>query len=840
METMADSQKFVEELFEAALAQPPEQRSAYLDVACPDSPEVRHLVKMLLQADEQAGSFLQTPLLSPSDGPSQQAAPTLELGSTVAGRFHIHRFIARGGMGEVYEAWDAQLRERVAIKTIRPDLAQSPEAIDRFRREVKQSRAISHPNICRIHELYSDTTSSGARVWFLSMEFLDGCTLSEHIRHNGPIKPAVAFNLLEQIVSGLNAAHASGVIHRDLKTGNIMLVSGTLGHLRAVITDFGLATNVLRREGGLLEYAGQGTPEFMAPEQMKTAEVTALADQYALGIILCDMLTGSHPTRQEVVSQRALLQARLAKAAGLRWSRVILRCLEENPADRFEKLDEIILLLKPPQPRRWLWPAVAAALTLLIAVGLWYRFRPAPPPPTSLAVLPLVNHTGDHSLDYLGAGITEALTDDLSSMPGLQIAAASVARRYQGAEVDPRSAGQRMRVGSLVTGSFQSSNGKLQIPIELLDVRSGKQIWGQTYQGSTSNLADIQHEIATDVAYHLKIDLGAEATARLNRRYSTNPVAYNAYLKGRAQLAHRTPDSLRDAVNNFQQALASDPHYAPALAGLADCYSLLAFYGLEPSTPLLKKALETSYEALQIDSTSAEAYTSRAFARTLLNFDWDGAEADYKRAIQLNPTYIQAHAWYALELLMPEGREAEARAQMKFVQSADPDSLVAIVGLGVIDQITGHPQQSIRLLEPRLDPSQPFESIVEIMAKNYLQERKGKRAIELLRSLPVAPEDVDSRDAHLAIAYAQTGEPAKATQILQRLLEKVRGGEPSADQAAEIYSALGDHQKAIEMLQVAFNKRESGVLFLNVDPLLAPLRSEQQFQTLLQQMHLQS
>jgi serine/threonine-protein kinase len=222
-----------------------------------------------------------------------------------------------------------------------------------------------------------------------------------------------------------------------------------------------------------------------------------------------------------------------------------------------------------------------------------------------------------------------------------------------------------------------------------------------------------------------------------------------------------------------------------------------------------------------------------------LNFDWDGAEADYKRAIELNPNYLQAHAWYALELLTPEGREAEARAQMKFVQAADPESLVATVGLALIEQISGHPQQSIRLLEPRLNPSHPFESIVEILSKSYSQAHKDKRAIELLRSLPVAPEDVDSRAAHLAIAYAQAGEPAKVAPILQRLLENVRAGKPSLDQTAEIYSALGNHRKAIEMLQTAFNKRESGVLFLNVDPLLAPLRGEQRFQTLLQQMHLQ-
>lgn len=838
METMADSQRFVEELFDAALALPPEKRIAWLDSACPHSPEVRHLVERLLLAEEQAGSFLETPLLSPSDTSPEEPPPTFEPGTTVAGRFQIHRFIARGGMGEVYEAWDSELRERVAIKTIRPDLAQSVAVIDRFRREVKQARAISHPNVCRIHELFCDVSASEAKVWFLSMEFLDGCTLSEHIRHEGPVKPALALDLLQQIVSGLNAAHAIGVIHRDLKTGNIMLVSGTMGHLRAVITDFGLATNVLRREGGLLESGGQGTPEFMAPEQMKTAEVTTLADEYALGVILCDMLTGSRPTREEVVSRRTDLQARLAKVADPRWSRVILRCLEQNPAERFDKLDDVVVTLTPHRPRIWRWPAIAALFALLIAASFWYRWRPLPPS-TSLAVLPLVNRTGNPNLDYVGAGVTEELTDDLSRMPGLQVTAGSVARRYQGSNLDPSSIGAQMHVGSIVSGSFDSSNGELQIPIELMNARSGKQIWGQTYQGKMSDLADIQHEIATDVAYHLKIQLGAETTARLNRQYSTNPAAYDAYLKGRFQLASRTPEGLRGAVAEFQRALTFDPQYAPALAGLADCYSLLALFGLEPSIPQLRNAFKSSQEALEIDSTSAEAYTSRAFARTLLNFDWDGAEADYQRAIELNPNYALAHAWYAIDLLTPQGREAEARAQMKYVETSDPESPLGIVGLAMIDDFTGHPQEAIHILEPWVNASHALEPVLERLSESYLNAHKGKRAIELLRSMPVAAQDADSRAAYLGVAYAQTGDTVRAAETARELEAKVYAGEPIAYPTAELYTVLGNHQKAIEMLRIALNKREPDLVFVKVDPPFAPLRAEQQFQTLLQQINLQ-
>jgi TolB-like protein/tRNA A-37 threonylcarbamoyl transferase component Bud32 len=836
METMADSQNLVENLFEAALAKPPDERGAFLDSACPNSPEVRQLVKMLLLADERAGDFLETPLLSSSDTSAQEPTPTYEPETTVAGRFQIHRFIARGGMGEVYEAWDSQLRERVAIKTIRPDLAQSDAVIERFRREVKQARAISHPNVCRIHELFCDVSPSGANVWFLSMEFLDGHTLSEHIRHNGPIKPALAFDLLEQIVSGLNAAHANGVIHRDLKTSNIMLVSGSLGNLRAVITDFGLATNVLRREGGLSETGGQGTPEFMAPEQRTSAEVTTLADEYALGVILCSMLTGSHPTQEEVVSNRAQLQARLAKTSDPRWARVILRCLEQKPADRFDKLEDVVVTLKP-SPRNWKWPAVAAALIFLIALGLWYRSRPTPPP-TSLAVLPLVNRTGDANLDYVGAGITEALTNDLARIPGLQVAAGTVARRFLGPQVNPTSAGKEMHVGTVLSGAFEKSGDELRVPVEVIDVRTGQQLWGKTYEAKSKDLVDLQHQISTDVAYGLKIHIDPDTTARLKRQYSTNVDTYNAYLKARFEMAKRSPDALREAIVDFQRALNSDPHYAPAYAGLADCYSLLAFNGLEKPKPILQAAISAAQQALELDSTLGEAYSSRALARTFLNFDWEGAEDDYKRAIELNPTYLQARTSYALLLLAPQGRLAEARAQMAYVQAADPNSFLTIGGQAMIEQYAGNFDKSIQILQPHMHELDQLESPVQIMAVDYIAKHDAQKAIEILR-VPPNVELRYSRQAVLAAAYAFAGERSKAQEMAKQVDLHLRQGEPIAYDAALLYTALDDPQKALDRLDYAFDSREPDIIWANVDPMLLSLRSDPRFHNLITKINLQ-
>jgi eukaryotic-like serine/threonine-protein kinase len=840
METMAYSQKCVEDLFEAALARPQEERRAFLDAVCPDSPGLRQRVEVLLQADDEAGSFLESPVLSTSDIHNRQPCAAFEPGCVICDRFHIHRFIACGGMGEVYEAWDSGLKERVAIKTIRPELAQHDDALERFKREVKQARAISHPNVCRIHELFCHISDSGTRIWFLSMEYLDGFTLSEHIHHLGPIKAALALDLTEQIVSGLTAAHKAGVIHRDLKSGNIMLVNTATGHLRAVITDFGLSLNVFQHDGNLAEPGGQGTPAYMAPEQEQTGVVSALADQYALGVILCEMLTGSRPARKDATAARQQLQATLSRKAGLRWSRVVLRCLEHDPKNRYQNLNEIIPALKPVKQthRAWTWSASVASLAVLIAIGLSHRARPAPAP-TSLAVLPLENHTGDASLDYVGAGITEALTDDLARMPRLQVAAGSIARRFQGPQTDPASAGRQMHVASVLSGFLENSRGRLKVPIEVIDANTGRELWGQTYEARSADFVNLQHQISTDVAYHLQVQADPGTTARLKRQYSTNSETYNNYLKGRYQLVSRSPESLREAVVDFQRALSSDDHYAPAYAGLADSYSLLAFYGLEKPKPVLTQAIDASQHALELDSTLGEAYSSRALARTLLNFDWQGAEEDYKRAIELNPNYLQAHTSYALLLLAPQGRLAEARAQMAYAQAADPDSVLTIVGLAMLEQYAGNFDRSIRILEPHMVELDMYEPAIEILAVDYLAKHNTAKAIQILSASPSTPESADTRQTMLAVAYALAGQTSKAEDLASRVKLQLNQGHALAYDASVLYTALNDREKALDMLNYAFDQRESNLVWVNVDPLLTPLRVEPRFHELTTEMNLQ-
>lgn len=298
----------------------------------------------------------------------RQAAHSMAPRQIVAGRFEILRFINSGGMGEVYEAWDSVLRERIALKALRPDIAFSPSVIERFKREVKQARVISHVNVCRVYEVFSDTQPSGDRIWFLTMELLEGETLSRRLWRRGPLPADQAIELIEQMVAGLAAAHDLDVVHRDFKSSNVMLVNTKAGRTRVAITDFGLALSVLTEPSGRLEASGVGTPQYMAPEQERGGDVGFAADQYALGVVMCEMLTGQRPSHPDstgkVVWPSGGLNPRLAAIIG--------RCLEFRPEDRFKDVRDILSELNPRRRPKTRIIGTAAGLTLtLVAVVLW-------------------------------------------------------------------------------------------------------------------------------------------------------------------------------------------------------------------------------------------------------------------------------------------------------------------------------------------------------------------------------------------------------------------------------------------------------------------------------------
>jgi serine/threonine protein kinase len=365
----------IKRIFEEAEELPSSAQPEFVRASTGGDADVEAEVLRLLRANTSTAGFLERPVadlhrfLEP-----RRDELVLHPGMVYARRFKVLRFLSRGGMGEVYEAWDAELDESVALKTIRPEIASNTEVIERFKLEVKQAREISHPNICRVHELFSHRLKNGQVVWFLSMELLRGDTVLERVRANGPLSPALALSVSKQMVSALSAAHAAGLVHRDFKSSNVILIPASAGRTRAVITDFGLSLRMLKVAGGRSEPGGMGTPGYMAPEQEVDGEVGPLADQYSLGVVMCEMLTGARPKRNAERETPELPQHKFPS----RWESVLRRCLQRNPRHRFATIEDVSVALSPSgllgTPRR-----IAAAVLLLgLSVGggaRWLRDR---------------------------------------------------------------------------------------------------------------------------------------------------------------------------------------------------------------------------------------------------------------------------------------------------------------------------------------------------------------------------------------------------------------------------------------------------------------------------------
>ena len=345
--------------FESALGQPAETRNQYVQSLCQGNDELEAEVKALLAAHDAAENFLQAPAAAVIGYlPAEGFPHTLKAGEVIAGRFEIVRFLNSGGMGEVYEAWDRELQEHIALKTIRHEIASAPTVLERFKREVKRARGISHANVCRVYDLFNHVRESGQAIWFLTMELLRGQSLGEWLRDHGPVEAKEALELVRQMVAGLAAAHHLEIVHRDFKTGNVMLVDAGGGKLRAAISDFGLALSI-REVEGLPAPSGSGTPDYMAPEQSRGEPVGFAADQFALGVVMCEMLTGHRPKR---AGNRLVLPPNYHFSR--RWATVLQRCLQDRPKDRFENITDVISTLDPPRRIKARWWISAAALVV--------------------------------------------------------------------------------------------------------------------------------------------------------------------------------------------------------------------------------------------------------------------------------------------------------------------------------------------------------------------------------------------------------------------------------------------------------------------------------------------
>jgi eukaryotic-like serine/threonine-protein kinase len=745
----------VKDLFGAALYIPPERQVAFLEDTCDDDAEVRAEVEKMLWGQEQESEFLNTITLAQRRKLVGLEGSTWSAGQLVAGRYRIERFIRAGGMGEVYEAFDMMLEQRVALKTIRAAIEGAPRNLQRFKQEIALAREVTHPNVCRVFDVaeHSDP-QTGAGMLLLTMEFLPGRTLAERIKERGRMSPEEALPLARQMGAALAAAHDRKIVHCDFKPGNVMLTPPLEGSPesgeRAVVTDFGLALRLPPNPGDqTTRPAGEsviGTPPYMAPEQfLEGAPLTAATDIYAFGLVLYEMVTGRRAFHAASVQGEAFERFNSAPAAPRElapelpavWERAILRCLERAPEKRYSNPREIVADLEAPAgtARQVISRRVAllGGLLLVAALGAllsrsWWGSRGE----KHLAVLPLTAIGTNPALQVFSDGLTETLTSRLSQFQQFERRIWVVpASEVRNAKVGSVAACRRaFGVNLVMTGSVQESAGVLRVALNLVDANSLRQVASRSIELPTSQTALLEDSVTVDTAEILQITLSPEARKQFQAGMTRNPEAYRLYEQGMGYLRRFGRDNLDQAIEAFHRALDLDDHYALAYARLGEAYerryetftkdlndaglarnNALRAADLASGLPSVQitmgmiasaagdynRAVEFYRKALESDPTSGEALGDLAGAYERLG-NRGMAETTYKQAIAARPDfwwpYNRAGVFY-----LRAGQNEQAERMFAMVAALIPDATLGHENQGAQALLLGRYDEAEKAFE---------------------------------------------------------------------------------------------------------------------------------------------
>ncbi len=779
------------------------------------------------------------------------------------GKYRVVEKLGEGGMGIVYLAQDEGLNRNVAVKVLPPGALTDEVSRKLFRKEALTLAKLNHPNI---ESLYDLDNKDG--VDFLVMEYVPGATLSERLA-GGALPEKEVLTLGMQVAAALEEAHDQGVVHRDLKPGNI----GVTPKGQVKVLDFGLA-KVLPRAAEVditVSFtetpAMAGTLPYMPPELLMGEPTDTRADIYSLGVVLYEMSTGQRPFREPLASRLTdaiLHQLPIApRTLNARMSpeleRIILKCMEKKQENRYQSAKELRVELGRLLPSSaWAVPArrgyrFLTPINLLLMAGGAVAFiaalavlnigtarekllgKETTPRIESIAVLPLENLSGDPEQEYLSDGMTETLIAHLAKISRLRVISRTSVMRYKGTNKVLPEIARELGADALIEGSVMRSGSRIRITAQLIDAPSDKHLWGESYERDLSDVLVLQSEVARAIAHEINIKLTPQDQTRLATARPVNSEAYELYLKGRYHWNKMSGVAVTQAAEYFNQAIALDGSYAPVYVGLADCYVRQADLGNLPPSEAYGRAKTTTLRALEIDNGLAEAHASLAVIRADHDWDWEGAETEFKRALELDPKHVNTHQWHAV-FLAKLGRFKEAFPEIEIAKELDPLSLPVATSAGSILRYARRYDEAIEELRKAIDLEPSFKfthvELAEVYGlKGMFQEAASEWSrVNVLSGSPErARDDAAVRDA--------AGYQRSVQLWIEHLRKSSTREYVSPMNMAAAYARLGEAEQALAWLEEAYRQRDPGLSGLKVEPLFDFLRRHPRFEDLVRRMN---